>query len=50
MTDEETCLKPIGELALLIHALPMNNFLQLMVNLSKLEASKVEPIIIGFND
>ena len=48
--NKETCIKPIGELALLIEALPMNNFFQLMVALSKLEASKVEPITIGFND
>jgi hypothetical protein len=48
--NKETCLKPIGELAQLIEALPMGNFLQLMINLSKLSQPKVEGIIIGHND
>lgn len=50
--EEETCLKPIGPIAQAIEAMPMRDFLFLMVGLSKLDASSKlgEPIIIGKND
>lgn len=49
---EESVIKPIGEIAQLIEALPMKNFLCLMVNLSKLYPPEPpqESIIIGVND
>lgn len=52
---EETILKPIGSLAQAIEALPWNNFVQLMVNLSKREQKEQEAwdksnVTIGKND
>jgi hypothetical protein len=52
---QESCLKPIGAMAQLIEALPMNNFFQLMVNLSKLSAQEeaerhASTVTIGLND
>jgi len=50
--SEETCLKPIGPIAQAIEAMPLADFIFLMVGLSKLSASSTlgDEIIIGKND
>ena len=49
---EGTCLKPIGELARAIEAMPFEDWARFVVELSKKETEKTidKPVVIGEND
>lgn len=48
---EDSCLKPIGEIAQLIEAISFTDFMFLMVGLAnKVEKTVDKPLVIGEND